>query len=90
VTPAPTNAAWAAAAGTSAGMHKGTLEAINAGAGTFQVYGQKLSFNPQRVRVFNRDGTPGSVFSLKNGANIRFTLDAADSLHRRAAVIYLN
>jgi len=88
VTP-PTNAAWAAADAGS-GMHRGTLEAINVGAGTFQVYGQKLSFNPQRVRVFNRDGRPGTIFSLKNGANIRFTLDAADSRHRRAAVIYVN
>jgi hypothetical protein len=90
VRPAPTNAAWAATAGNSAAMHNGTLEAINVGAGTFQLYGQKLSFNPQRVKVFNRDGRPGSIFSLKNGANIRFTLDAADSLHRRVAVIYVN
>jgi hypothetical protein len=90
VPPAPTNTAWAATAGNGAGMHKGTLEAVNVGAGTFQVYGQKLSFNPQRVRVFNRDGRPGTIFSLKNGANIRFTLDAADSQHRRVAVIYVN
>jgi hypothetical protein len=90
VPPAPTKAAWAAAASGSSGMHKGTLEAINAGTGTFQVYGQKLSFNPQQVKVFNRDGKPGSVSGLKNGANIRFTLDAADTKNRRVAVIYVN
>jgi hypothetical protein len=90
VPPSPTSAAWAATASSGAGMHKGTLEAVNAGAGTFKVYGQNLSFNPQQVKVFNRDGRPGSIFSLKNGANIRFTLDAADSQHRRVAVIYVN
>ena len=63
---------------------------INIGAGTFQVYGQKLAFNPQQVKVFNRDGKPGSIFGLKNGANIRFTLDAADTKNRRVAVIYVN
>jgi hypothetical protein len=91
VAPAPTNAAaWAATAAAGSGMHRGTLDAINAGAGTFQVHGQKLTFNPQQVKVFNRDGTPGSVFGLKNGANIRFTLDAADTKNRRVAVIYVN
>jgi hypothetical protein len=42
------------------------------------------------VKVFNSDGKPGSIFALKSGANIRFTLDAADPKHRRAAVIYVN
>jgi hypothetical protein len=90
VQPPPNNAAWSAAAGDSVGMHRGTLEAINVGAGTFQVFGQKLSFDAQRVKVFNADGKPGSIFALKSGANIRFTLDAADPKHRRAAVIYVN
>jgi hypothetical protein len=90
VPPSPTKAAWAAVASGSSGMHKGTLEAINVGTGNFQIYGQKLTFNPQRVKVFNRDGKPGSVFGLKNGANIRFTLDATDIQHRRVAVIYVN
>jgi hypothetical protein len=90
VAPAPTNTAWAATANAGSGMHRGALDAINVGAGTFQVYGQKLTFNPQQVKVFNRDGKPGSVFGLKNGANIRFTLDAADSKNRRVAVIYVN
>jgi len=86
--PAPSNAAWTV--GDSAGMHRGTLEAINPGAGTFNVFGQKLSFNAQRVKVFNRDGKAVSVFTLKRGASIRFTLDPADGQHRRVAVIYVN
>jgi hypothetical protein len=88
VAPAPSNAAWAV--GDSAGMHRGTLEAINVGAGTFNVFGQKLSFNAQRVKVFKRDGKAGSVFTLKPGASIRFTLDPADAQHRRVAVIYVD
>ena len=90
VASAPINAAWAATADGGSGMHRGALDAINVGAGTFQVHGQKLTFNPQQVKVFNRDGTPGSAFGLKNGANIRFTLDAADTKNRRVAVIYVN
>jgi hypothetical protein len=86
--PAPSNAAWTA--GNSAGMHRGTLEAINPGAGTFSVFGQKLNFNAQQVKVFNRDGKAGSVFMLKRGASIRFTLDPADAQHRRVAVIYVD
>jgi len=90
VPPAPTKTAWTAAANASSGMHRGTLEAISVGAGTFHVFGQKLTFNAQRVKVFNPDGRPGSIFALKSGANIRFTLDATDTLHRRVAVIYVN
>ncbi len=86
--PAPSNAAWTA--GDSAGMHRGTLEAINPAAGTFSVFGQKLNFNAQQVKVFNRDGKAGSAFMLKRGATIRFTLDPADAQHRRVAVIYVD
>jgi hypothetical protein len=71
-------------------MRRGTLQAINVGPGTFQVYGQKLTFNPQRVKVFNRDGRPGSIYALKTGASIRFTLDATDPKQRRVAVIYVD
>jgi hypothetical protein len=71
-------------------MRRGTLEAINVSAGTFQVYGQKLSFNTQRVKVFNRDGRPGSIFAVKNGASVRFTMDATDPSARRVAVIYVD
>jgi hypothetical protein len=80
----------AAVANDSAGMRRGTLEAFNTSAGTFSVYGQKLNFNAQKVRVFNRDGKPGSVFNLKSGAKVRFTLDATDPLRRRVAVIYVD
>jgi hypothetical protein len=88
--PAPANAAWAATARGSSAMRRGTLETINVSAGTFQVYGQKLSFNTQRVKVFNRDGRPGSIFTVKNGASVRFTMDAADPAQRRVAVIYVD
>ena len=88
-TPAATTAAWTAVAATSSAMHKGALEAINVGSGTFQVHGQKLNFNAQRVKVFARDGKPASVFGLKSGANVRFTLDPADPRRRRVAVIYI-
>jgi hypothetical protein len=91
VAPAPGGTAWAATAGRqNATMRRGTLQAINVGPGTFQVYGQKLTFNPQRVKVFNRDGRPGSIYALKTGASIRFTLDATDPKQRRVAVIYVD
>ncbi|MEO8738789.1 MAG: hypothetical protein ABI537_03695 [Casimicrobiaceae bacterium] len=86
----PAKLAPAAIANDSAGMRRGTLQAVNPGAGTFSVYGQKLNFNAQRVRVFNRDGKPGSIFNLKSGTNVRFTLDATDPLRRRVAVIYVD
>jgi hypothetical protein len=87
--PAPGNAAWAATAGNSAGMHRGTVEAVNVGTGTFSVFGQKLNFNAQRVKVF-KDGKAGSVVTLKSGASIRFMLDPTDAQHRRVAVIYVD
>jgi len=86
----PAKLAPAAIANDSAGMRRGTLEAVNTSAGTFNVYGQKLNFNAQKVRVFNRDGKPGSVFNLKSGTKVRFTLDATDPLRRRVAVIYVD
>jgi hypothetical protein len=90
VAPSPLSAAWAVTGRESAAMHRGTLEAISAGPGTLQVFGQKLTFNPQRVKVFNRDGRPGSIYSLKGGAKVRFTMDPADPSHRRVAVIYID
>lgn len=87
--PSPAGAAWSATARQSTGMHRGTLQAINVGAGTFQVYGQKLAFAPQRVKVFNRDGRPGSIYGLKSGAKIRYTFEA-DPAKRRVAVIYVD
>ena len=86
----PAKLAAAAIANDSAGMRRGTLEGVDAGAGTFSVYGQKLNFNAQKVRVFNRDGKPGSAFNLKAGTKIRFTLDTTDPQRRRVAVIYVD
>ena len=88
--PAPASTAWTATARGSPSMRRGTLETFNVSAGTFQVFGQKLNFNTQRVKVFNRDGRPGSVFALKSGASVRFTMDAADPAQRRVAVIYVD
>jgi hypothetical protein len=91
VAPAPTAAsrAWAAAAGGGASMRRGTLQTFNSSAATLQVYGQKLNFNPQRVKVFDRSGRPSSIYTLKSGAKVRFTMDSADPAQRRVAVIYV-
>jgi hypothetical protein len=83
-------AAAKAMADDSSGMRQGTLEAVNVGTGTFHVYGQQLTFDAQRVRVFGRDGKASSIYALKTGAKVRFTLDASDLLHRRVAVIYID
>jgi hypothetical protein len=88
--PVAASTPWTATARGSSSMRRGTLETFNATAGTFQVYGQKLNFNAQRVKVFNRDGRPGSVFALKSGAKVRFTMDTADPAQRRVAVIYVD
>jgi hypothetical protein len=79
-----------AMADDSSGMRRGTVEAVSVGTGTFHVYGQKLTFDAQRVRVFDRDGKASSIYALKTGAKVRFTLDASDPLHRRVAVIYVD
>jgi hypothetical protein len=71
-------------------MRRGTLQAVNVNPGTFQVFGQKLNFNPQQVKVFNRDGQLGSIYALKSGAKVRFTLDPKDPAQRRVAVIYVD
>jgi hypothetical protein len=83
-------AAAKAMADDSSGMRQGTLEAVSVGTGTFHVYGQKVTFDAQRVRVFGRDGKASSIYALKTGAKVRFTLDASDPLHRRVAVIYID
>ena len=88
--PAAVPATWRAVSAQSNAMHGGRVDAISAGAGTVQVFGEKLTFNAQRVKVFNRDGSGGSIFGLKSGDNVRFTLDPADSKRRRVAVIYVN
>ena len=73
----------------SSGLRKGRVEKLSAGAGTFHVYGQRLAFDSKRVKVFGRDGKPSSIYALRVGSNVRFTLDATDPTHRRVAVIYL-
>lgn len=74
----------------SSGMRRGTVEAVSVGTGSFHVYGQKLTFDAQRVRVFDRAGKPSSIYALKTGAKVRFTLDATDPMHRRVAVVYID
>jgi hypothetical protein len=74
----------------SSGLRKGTLEAVSVGGGTFDVYGQRLMFDPKQVKVYGRDGKLTSLYALRKGSTIRFTLDATDPLHRRVAVIYLD
>src|ERR1700682_2093699 len=83
-------AAAKAMADDTSGMRRGTIEAVNIGTGTFHVYGQKVTFDAQRVRVFGHDGKASSIYALKTGAKVRFTMDASDPLHRRAAVIYVD
>ena len=74
----------------SSGLRRGTIEAVNVAGGTFHVYGQGLTFDAKRVKVFARDGKATSIYSLRKGSAVRFTLDPADGLHRRVAVIYLD
>ena len=83
-------AAAKAMADDSAGMRKGTLEAVSVGGGTFHVYGQKLNFDTKRVKVFGKDGKAATIYSLRAGAKVRFTMDPTDASHRRVAVIYLD
>jgi hypothetical protein len=83
-------AAAKAMADDSSGMRRGTVEAVSITTGSFHVYGQKLSFDPQKVRVFDRAGKASSIYALKTGAKVRFTLDAADPTHRRVAVMYID
>lgn len=86
----PSAAAAKAMADDSSGLRKGTVEAVSMSAGTFNVYGQRLSFDPRRVRVFGRDGKSSSIYNLKSGANVRFSMDSADPAGRRVAVIYID
>jgi hypothetical protein len=74
----------------SSGLRKGTIEGVSVGGGTFHVYGQRLTFDTKHVKVYGRDGKPTSIYALRKGATIRFTLDATDPIHRRVAVIYLD
>ena len=97
--PAPANAAAPRSADAqsartarddSSGLRQGTIEAVSVAGGTFHVYGQRLTFNAKQVKVYGRDGKPGSIYALRSGAKVRFTLDATDPLHRRVALIYVD
>ncbi len=79
-----------AARDDSSGLRKGTIEAVSLAGGTFHVHGQQLTFNAKQVRVYGRDGKAGSIYALRPGGNIRFTLDPTDPLRRRVALIYVD
>jgi hypothetical protein len=91
VLPPPVSAAESSKhADDSAGMRRGVVQKADVAKGNFQVYGQSVSFDPKQVRIIGADGKPTSVYALKQGANVRFTLDPADPKRKRAAVIYVN
>ena len=74
----------------SSGMRRGTMQKVDLANGSFLVYGRPVSFDPKRVKVIDASGKPTSIYALKQGAAVRFTLDPADASHKRAAVIYVN
>jgi hypothetical protein len=74
----------------SSGLRKGRIEKMNTGGGTFHVYGQRLTFDAKRVKVYGRNGKQSNIYALRVGSDIRFTLDATDPAHRRVSVIYLD
>src|SRR2546427_11475716 len=49
----------------SSGLRKGTIEAVSVGGGTFHVYGQRLTFDSKRVKVYGRDGKSTSLYALR-------------------------
>ena len=74
----------------SAGMRRGVVQKVDLNKGVFNVFGQPVSFDPRRVRVVGADGKQTTIYALRQGANVRFTLDPADPLRKRAAVIFVN
>lgn len=74
----------------SSGMRRGVVQKIDFANAVFHVFGQPVPFDAKRVRVVGADGKQTSIYALKQGANVRFVLDPADSKHQRAAVIYIN
>lgn len=84
-----TKSAGTASTDDSSGLRKGTVEAVNPAGGTFHVYGQRLTFDAKRVKIF-KDGKPASVNQLRAGASVHFTMDPAEPLKKRVAVIYLD
>ena len=74
----------------SSGMRRGTVEQVSVAASTLHVYGQRLSFDARRVKVFGKDGKPTTIHAVRTGTQVRFTMDPSDSSHRRVAVIYID
>jgi hypothetical protein len=74
----------------SSGMRRGVVQKVDLANGVFQVFGQPVSFDAKRVRVIGADGKQTTIYALKQGANVRFTLDPTDPKQKRAAVIYVN
>jgi hypothetical protein len=79
-----------AMADDSSGLRRGTVERIDIAGGTFHVFGQPLTFDIQQVRVFDRGGRGSTIYALKPGTQVRFTLDARDPSHRRVSVIHVD
>lgn len=91
VMPPPVNADQSRKhADDSSSMRRGVVQKADVAKGKFQVYGQAITFDPKSVRVIGANGKPTSIYALKNGASVRFTLDPADPTSKRAAVIYVN
>lgn len=74
----------------SSGMRRGVVQKVDMATGTFLVYGQPVTFDPKQVRMVGANGKRTSIYALRQGAHVRFTLDPADPAHMRAAVIYVN
>ena len=66
------------------------MQKVDLANGSFLVYGRPVAFDPKRVKVIDASGKPTSIYALKQGTIVRFTMDPADASHKRAAVIYVN
>jgi hypothetical protein len=72
------------------GLRRGVVQQVDFANSVFHVFGQPVPFDVTGVRVVGADGKQTTIYALKQGANVRFTLDPADPKHQRAAVIYVN
>ena len=88
VAPPKSASAAAAHADDTSGLRGGSIQSVDMGKGTFRVYGQTVEFNPRDVRVYSK-GAKASVFTLKPGARVRFTMDPKDPKKKRAGTIYV-
>jgi len=76
-------------AAADTGLRRGTVQKVDAGNGSFQVYGRTVAFDPARVQVIGADGKPAPLSALKSGSQVRFMVDPTDKSRDRATVIYL-